>query len=1103
MSTPKVYELAFKMGAKMDSSVRTAFAGVNKQLGDAQKNSQEFNNKTGVLKTGLKGLAGVALAATTAIGGLTLGIGSAINKFDEYNGAMKQIQASTDSSIVNMAEMKELSTNLYNKNLGEDWNDLATSIASVQSVTKLSGKELEAATANAIVYRDVWGEEVSESIKTTDTMMRNFGISSTEAYNLLAQGAQKGLNKSDELLDSANEYAPYFNSLGFTANQMFDTFSAGLESGAFNLDKVGDAVKEFNIRAKDGSKETAGAFQALGMDAGKMSQIFARGGPEAQKSFKTVVQAISKVKDPVKQNSIAVSLFGTQAEDLEKNVIKAMGNARSQFDMTKDTMKEVQNIKYDTLGMAFQGIGRQIETGFIIPLGEKALPYAQKFSDYLANNMPRIKEIASGAFNKITEGIGYLGKGIQNIGSFFAPVFAQLSSFWSEHGSTIIDGFKNMVSVIGEIGKGIMNIFNVFLPYLMPIISKFVNFTMDAFRQVADFWKENGPQIIQAVQNCFNFIVSIIQFVAPIISFIVNSVFGNIVGVIKGALNIIMGAIKIFAGLFTGDFSKMWEGIKQLFLGAAQFLWNAFNLLFVGKIIGGIKSLATGAISRVSGMWTSIKTFFTNGASAVWQNILNLGPKFASGFSSIRDKGVSLIKSMWTKMQEIFGNIVQGAKDLPGKIGSGISSMAQKAVDGAIKMGNKLISGIGNAVNGVIGGLNWVMGKIGVNVEIAEWEVPQYARGTKGHPGGPAILGDGGGPELFKTPSGFIGLSPGTDTLINLPKGTHVIPAKETAAILQGMNVPAYKDGTGENFITAGFNKVKDLAIDVYSYIKNPSELFKQILKELGVSAPSMDGTFGDIASGVFKNVKDKALEFLKDKLNIFSSSGSGAPGNVSDWILQAMSITGVPLSWLDPLVTKAMKESTGNPAAINLWDSNAKKGTPSKGLMQTIDSTFNAYKLPGLDDIWNPVHNTVAAIRYIQARYGTVFNTPGIKSMANGGGYKGYYQGGRVNNSQWAWVGERGPELINLPGGSRVFSNSDSQSMLSNIMSYGEKTENQPSDSSRGKNETYEIVYSPQIIIQGNADEQAIRETIEEQYEKFKKFMQQFQDDKDRLELA
>ncbi|PWA11081.1 hypothetical protein DCC39_10305 [Pueribacillus theae] len=119
------------------------------------------------------------------------------------------------------------------------------------------------------------------------------------------------------------------------------------------------------------------------------------------------------------------------------------------------------------------------------------------------------------------------------------------------------------------------------------------------------------------------------------------------------------------------------------------------------------------------------------------------------------------------------------------------------------------------------------------------------------------------------------------------------------------------------------------------------------------------------------------------------SSGGSG--GKVDDWLTQAIRITGVPMSWLPHLRTIAMKESSGNPRAINKWDSNAKRGTPSKGLMQTIDPTFSRYKIKGYDDIYNPVHNAIAAINYIKSRYGTVTNVPGIKSMAAGGKYRGY----------------------------------------------------------------------------------------------------------------
>jgi hypothetical protein len=88
---------------------------------------------------------------------------------------------------------------------------------------------------------------------------------------------------------------------------------------------------------------------------------------------------------------------------------------------------------------------------------------------------------------------------------------------------------------------------------------------------------------------------------------------------------------------------------------------------------------------------------------------------------------------------------------------------------------------------------------------------------------------------------------------------------------------------------------------------------------------------------------------------------------------------------------TMIQNESGGNPSAINLWDSNAAAGTPSKGLMQTIDSTFKNWSLPGHRDIWNPVDNIIAAVRYAIATYGSISKVPGVAGVSSGGGYQGY----------------------------------------------------------------------------------------------------------------
>lgn len=124
--------------------------------------------------------------------------------------------------------------------------------------------------------------------------------------------------------------------------------------------------------------------------------------------------------------------------------------------------------------------------------------------------------------------------------------------------------------------------------------------------------------------------------------------------------------------------------------------------------------------------------------------------------------------------------------------------------------------------------------------------------------------------------------------------------------------------------------------------------------------------------------------------------SSGPPPGDVDQWIREAIKIlqeNGIPVTEddIDEIWTIIEKESGGDPHAINDWDSNAAKGTPSKGLMQCIDPTFEAHKLPGHDDIYDPVDNIIAGVRYTFDRYGGFEGHPGLKAMSDGGGYQGY----------------------------------------------------------------------------------------------------------------
>jgi LysM repeat protein len=152
--------------------------------------------------------------------------------------------------------------------------------------------------------------------------------------------------------------------------------------------------------------------------------------------------------------------------------------------------------------------------------------------------------------------------------------------------------------------------------------------------------------------------------------------------------------------------------------------------------------------------------------------------------------------------------------------------------------------------------------------------------------------------------------------------------------------------------------------------------------------------------------VHNPNLIYVGERLNVPGGGGSGsvsgpAPtntvgGNVGSWIAQAQAIlqaAGIPMSKMNAsdIALIIQHESSGNPNAENDWDSNAAAGHPSIGLMQTIGPTFDAYKLPGHDNIRDPVDNIIAGVRYAVSRYGSISNVPGVVAVHNGGSYVGY----------------------------------------------------------------------------------------------------------------
>jgi hypothetical protein len=569
-------------------------------IGDAE-------NKIGGLSKGIIGLGAVAatvgIAAVAAISAIGM---AAIKSTNDYERAMSKIQQTTGATSGMMEQTRGIAKDLYNQNLGEDWNDLGKALSTTSKLTKLQGEELKTATKNALVMRDAFGFEIPETVKTSTSLVKNFGITSQESFNLLAQGAQR-ITDNPEFLDTVNEYSVHFRALGFSANEVMDTLAAGFDAGPLNIDKVGDAVKEFTIRSKDMSKTSGDAYTMLGLDSEKMFKTFAKGGPEAKKAFTTVLQMIADVEDPVAKNTIGVALLGSQFEDLEAPVIKAMGTVQSQFDMSKDTIGEINKIKFKSIGDAFQMFGRQVETGFLIPLGQKILPYLNRFGQWMTDNQPAIEKygniIADGfgkglaiAANEVKYFLDNFEKFRPYVLAAIGPVAAAIgifASLWKNDMYGIRQGVSESVGKATEIFNKLSERIGIIMPYIMTAIGI-------AWPIIKAIFTVNLMAIWTVVKLTFDTVVDVIS-VAMDIAWSMFSV----------AWNNITGLLTVFKLLITGDFAGAWQAFKDTISGAISGVGLIFNTFIDGaKSIGKnfIDGIINGILNMAPAMWDTLTT---------------------------------------------------------------------------------------------------------------------------------------------------------------------------------------------------------------------------------------------------------------------------------------------------------------------------------------------------------------------------------------------------------------------------------------------------------------------------------------------------------------
>ncbi len=622
---------------------------------------------------------------------------------------------------------------------------------------------------------------------------------------------------------------------------------------------------------------------------------------------------------------------------------------------------------------------------------------------------------------------------------------------------------KLLVGVIQNVVVPAIEFILKIVQTVFPVIVKVIEGALNIVIGILDFfvalftgnWSGMWDAIKKILNGAVSIIWSVVKGTFDLIALFIKTIFNSISSffsmiwsvitktfktVITAIYNYVVDRFTAIRNTTTTIFTAIWNFLRNIWNTVLNFIINIIVTLF-NRFVNGwrniynnTKTIFTNVWNFLRDIWNKVKNFIFNAVSSIFTRVRNT-------WNNLKDRTTEIFQGIYDAVKSKFDDIVDAAKKLPGRISDGLKSMASKVKSGVRSVVNAMGGLLEDGLNGVIGGINWVLNKIGVSDsnQINEVSIPKFAKGGT-HKGGLMFVGDGGKQELVQTPDGKTMLSPDTDTLMNAPKGTKILSGEDTEKLLN--SIPAYKSGNSSISDMAkgawgatkrGANAVKDTAVDAgkavgrgakqvgewagdaWDYVKNPSKLLNIALEQLGVSTPKGGSFIGDVAKGGFNTVKGKAAGYIKDmfkKAEEESSAGPSSPGAAA-WrshIVRAAARMNESINSMEisGIIAQIHRESGGNQKIVQspqVVDINTLSGNPARGLLQYIPQTFAAYKIPGHGNIYSGYDQLLAFFNNKTWRRDLPYGKRGWGPR----GARKYADGGIVDTKQLAWIADGG----------------------------------------------------------------------------------------------
>lgn len=679
---------------------------------------------------------------------VTEGINKAVDAFKELategDTSLAMLSARTGATAQELEGFEDVMYEVYNSNYGDSLGDVSEKLSTVIQMTdNLDKASLAQITKNAIALEDVFGFDVVESLRAANSLTDQFGISAEEAFNLIVQGAQEGLNQNDDLLDTINEYSVQFRNAGYSADDMFNMLANGAETGTWSIDKLGDAVKEFNIRMSDG---TANEYlEQLGLNTEEVIAQFNKGGPEAQAAIGDIMEALQECDDATLQYQAGVGLFGTMWEDLGVDTVASLMDTQGAIQSTSDAMAQLDSAAYDTLESSLSQLGRTIKSEVVQPVAEELTPAMKEAVDYVnANVAPAVDWVSShlpeiglalgtlsavlvamnwgslvaqfgkikGAITGFTTALGAVSGPVMAVIAIVAALAAGFMYLWQtneDFRANVTAIWAELQASFSELGAGIVQMIN----QLMPLIQQTAATVLSAFAQIAS---AVIPVLVELIGAILPVIIDLINQMLPILSQIVTAIMPVIIQLLNTILPIIMQII---------------QAVLPILIQILNMLTPILNMIvsLLTPILNLIISLVEPILNLIMSAITPLINIFMSLINTVLQPIMPILQALANIFTAVLGAAIQAIQPIVQSLISIF----QGLINFITGVFSGSWSSAWSGVvqvfgglwDGLVGLVKAPINAVIGLVNSAINALN------GISVTIPDW-VPVVGGNTFG-----------------------------------------------------------------------------------------------------------------------------------------------------------------------------------------------------------------------------------------------------------------------------------------------------------------------------------------------------------------------------------